>query len=197
MSGPTAGDPRTDAARAAAAAGVEVRLLTEMHETRQAEALMMRVWDSDRASVPLAAAPMRALAYSGNPVTGAFRRDEPDVLVGCTAGFSAPPAARSLHSHVAAVDTALAGRGVGAAMKLHQRAWALEHDVHWMTWTFDPLIARNAFFNLAKLGAAAASYLEDFYGLMADGLNAGSPAGTCGHRSRRAGRRAPPPARSP
>ena len=40
-----------------------------------------------------------------------------------------------------------------------------------MTWTFDPLVSRNARFNLTKLGAHAVEYLPDFYGAMEDGIN--------------------------
>ena len=42
-----------------------------------------------------------------------------------------------------------------------------------MHWTFDPLVRRNAYFNLHKLGARAVTYLPDFYGRMTDGINAG------------------------
>src|SRR5437763_17197337 len=42
-----------------------------------------------------------------------------------------------------------------------------------MEWTTDPLIRRNAYFNLAKLGAEAPQYLVDFYGEMRDAFNAG------------------------
>jgi predicted GNAT superfamily acetyltransferase len=42
-----------------------------------------------------------------------------------------------------------------------------------IVWTFDPLVARNAWFNLAKLGATPSAYLEDFYGPMTDAINAG------------------------
>ncbi|GGT63223.1 hypothetical protein GCM10010207_73350 [Streptomyces atratus] len=63
------------------------------------------------------------------------------------------------------------GRGIGFALKLHQRAWALRQDVSLVTWTFDPLVRRNAYFNLAKLGAGPARYLPDFYGPMRDGIN--------------------------
>ena len=34
-------------------------------------------------------------------------------------------------------------------------------------------MARNAYFNLTKLGARATSYLPDFYGDMSDGINTG------------------------
>src|SRR3712207_7442617 len=55
--------------------------------------------------------------------------------------------------------------------KLHQRAWAIARGVHEVAWTFDPLVARNAWFNLTKLGARATEYLPNFYGPMDDGIN--------------------------
>ena len=42
-----------------------------------------------------------------------------------------------------------------------------------VTWTFDPLVRRNAYFNLAKLGAAVRAYHPNFYGEMDDGINGG------------------------
>lgn len=45
-----------------------------------------------------------------------------------------------------------------------------------MTWTFDPLVARNAYFNLRKLGGTSSEYLTDHYGDMSDGLNRGQPS---------------------
>ena len=65
------------------------------------------------------------------------------------------------------------GRGVGRALKAHQRTWALERGVGHITWTFDPLVARNAHFNLRVLGARAVEYLVDHYGAMADDVNRG------------------------
>ena len=63
--------------------------------------------------------------------------------------------------------------GVGFALKLHQRAWALERGIETITWTFDPLVRRNSAFNLAKLGACGTAYLRDIYGSLTDVLNAG------------------------
>jgi predicted GNAT superfamily acetyltransferase len=63
------------------------------------------------------------------------------------------------------------GRSVGRALKLHQRAWAIDHGVDHVAWTFDPLVARNAWFNLARLGALPVSYLRNFYGGMHDAIN--------------------------
>ncbi len=58
-------------------------------------------------------------------------------------------------------------------VKQAQRAWAVELGARTMRWTFDPLVGRNARFNLVKLGAVGTEYLVDFYGPMADGVNEG------------------------
>ena len=63
--------------------------------------------------------------------------------------------------------------GVGFELKQHQRRWCLERGVKTIEWTTDPLVRRNAYFNLTKLGARASDYLVNFYGAMTDGLNAG------------------------
>ena len=78
-----------------------------------------------------------------------------------------------LHSHVACVRPGLEGRGIGAALKFAQRDFVLAAGVHHITWTFDPLVRRNAYFNLMVLGAQAVEYHESFYGPMFDGLNRG------------------------
>jgi predicted GNAT superfamily acetyltransferase len=62
---------------------------------------------------------------------------------------------------------------VGFTLKLHQRAWALAAGITEIRWTFDPLVRRNAYFNITKLGARPTEYLPEFYGQMSDGVNAG------------------------
>lgn len=113
---------------------------------------------------------LRALSHAGNYVSGAYAGES---LVGGCIGFFAAPLGRALHSHIAGVAAELRGRNVGFALKLHQRAWALERGITRVSWTFDPLVRRNAWFNLAKLGALPTAYLESFYGTMSDGINAG------------------------
>ncbi|NBP52503.1 MAG: GNAT family N-acetyltransferase, partial [Actinobacteria bacterium] len=58
-------------------------------------------------------------------------------------------------------------------LKVAQREWALARGITEIRWTFDPLIARNAFFNLTRLGAVGAVYHADLYGTMTDPVNAG------------------------
>ena len=150
-----------------------VAILHSPAEMLAAERLLQRVWGSP--TPPLEAATMTALAHAGNYVAGAFAHDHHDEMLGCAVGFFGPPAEHTLHSHITGVLPGSAGRGIGMALKSHQRAWCLTQGVSTMTWTFDPAIARNAHFNLNKLGVTALAYLEDFYGPLDDDLNAGSP----------------------
>jgi predicted GNAT superfamily acetyltransferase len=164
-------DAAIEAADASArASGVQVRELSELADLRRLCALIDEIWHPEPANLPVSAELLRALAYAGNYVAGAFLGDE---LVGCCVAFFASPAARAMHSHIAGVSSRLPGRHVGFALKLHQRAWALSRGVTVITWTFDPLVCRNAYFNIAKLAAAPVEYLPDFYGAMDDEINSG------------------------
>ncbi len=97
-------------------------------------------------------------------------------MVGASAGFMGyRDGHQHLHSHISGVVPAHQSRHVGLAMKHHQRDWCLARGVDTIEWTFDPLIRRNAFFNLVKLGATVVDFKADFYGDMPDAINAGDP----------------------
>jgi predicted GNAT superfamily acetyltransferase len=159
-----------DAARAAdaaaRAAGVEIREVDDMAGHAAIERLWTEIWGGPAMPAEL----LRALAKVHGYVAAAY---EGDRMVGACAGFFHAPAERALHSHVAGVSTEAAGRGIGFALKVHQRAWVLERGLDAITWTYDPLVARNAYFNLVKLAAQAAEYLPNFYGAMPDAINRG------------------------
>ena len=155
---------------AARASGVQIRELAEVDDLQRLCVLVDEIWHPEPTNPPVTAEFLRALAYAGNYVAGAFAGDQ---LVGACAGFFAAPAEHAMHSHIAGVSPRAGGKHVGFALKLHQRAWALSRDVTTIAWTFDPLVCRNAYFNIVKLGAAAAEYLPDFYGAMDDLINAG------------------------
>jgi predicted GNAT superfamily acetyltransferase len=78
-----------------------------------------------------------------------------------------------MHSHILGVLTGAESHGLGFELKQHQRSWCLERGVRVMEWTTDPLVRRNGYFNLTKLGARAPEYLLNVYGEMRDGINAG------------------------
>ncbi|HZD73358.1 MAG TPA: GNAT family N-acetyltransferase [Actinomycetota bacterium] len=159
------------ASAAAGTAGVRVQDLHELSELERVCELYEGIWRSDPSVGPLVTTEwLRALSHAGNYVSGAFAGAS---LVGGCIGFFATPLGRAMHSHIAGVAAGMRGRNVGFALKLHQRAWALQRGITRITWTFDPLVRRNAWFNLAKLGALPTAYLESFYGTMRDGINAG------------------------
>lgn len=155
----------TDAAAYAKRAGVTVRDLTT-NQMDAAAQLLADIWDTPPVPTPM----MVALSHAGASVAGAFDGAQ---LVGVSVGYFAEPLGERLHSHVAGVSKSYVGRGIGRALKFYQRAWCLERGLTRMTWTFDPLVSRNAAFNVASLGVDIAAYLVDFYGDMSDGLNAG------------------------
>lgn len=68
------------------------------------------------------------------------------------------------HSHLLAVLPEFQGYGVGKALKWAQRDTAAELGYDLITWTFDPLQARNANLNLHTLGAFTRTYWRNFYG---------------------------------
>jgi predicted GNAT superfamily acetyltransferase len=112
-----------------------------------------------------------AIAHSGGYVAAAY---QDDTVVGASVGLLARHLDRpALHSHVTAVVPTLRHGGIGRIIKLHQRTWAIARELEWITWTFDPLVRRNAWFNIALLGAEAHAYLPSFYGTMTDAINAG------------------------
>lgn len=173
--GPAVEDGRLRAAvqaadDAARAAGLQVRELTELADLDAVYRLYESIWRPDPKNPPVTTELLRALAKSGNYVVGAYDGDD---LIGACVGFFGAPAEGALHSHIAGVSGQARGRSVGFALKLHQRAWALLRGASAVSWTFDPLVRRNAYFNLVKLAAAPAEYLPNFYGGMHDGINSG------------------------
>jgi len=139
------------------------------------EELQARAWEMEpRGIVP--GALMGIIASGGGILLAAYDRDHGSRPVGFVLGLLARRDGRLYHaSHMLATDPAYQGRGIGAALKRRQREVALTQGLDLMTWTFDPLIARNAHLNLHKLGAISSAYYEDYYGPMDDRFNGGLP----------------------
>jgi predicted GNAT superfamily acetyltransferase len=71
---------------------------------------------------------------------------------------------RAFYSHMTGVRPEYQSHGIGAKLKWAQRTRALADGVRNIKWTFEPIKARNAYFNLEKLGAVVAEYQVNFYG---------------------------------
>ena len=113
---------------------------------------------------------MQAFVHNGSYFVGAFSGNE---ILGATFGFIGINGGTHLHSHMSAVVPNNRDLGIGALMKKHQFIWALERKIPFISWTFDPLVKRNARFNISKLGVEISDYFQDFYGPMTDLVNAG------------------------
>ena len=141
------------------------RLLESVSDISLGSAFLKNVWGGAEDVIPVDVA--IATGHVGGYFAASFHADE---IIAASYGFLGAHRERStLHSHATASTVA----GAGFALKQHQRAWAQERGLGAITWTFDPLVRRNCYFNLTKLGAVAVEYLENFYGEMHDDLNRG------------------------
>ena len=153
---------------AAEAANVELRPLSSLDQFDDAIGIMVATWGGFQ--LPPREV-ITALAHSGNVPLGAYVDER---LVGFVLGWAGvDEEGLHVHSHMLAALPERRHRGVGYALKLGQRAQALDQGIHMARWTFDPLVARNAWFNLGKLGAVADRFRRAFYGEMADDINRG------------------------
>ncbi len=78
-----------------------------------------------------------------------------------------------LHSDMLAVSPRARGLGLGLRLKWAQREEALRRGLRLVTWTFDPMRAKNARLNLHHLGALSGELLPDFYGTTSSALHHG------------------------
>ena len=113
---------------------------------------------------------LQAMIHSGAYLSGAFVDGE---CVGAAFAFPATTGGLHLHSHMTAVLDSFRDKGIGHALKVDQYKWAKQNNYKEITWTFDPLVARNAKLNILKLGVDISAYYPNFYGDMPDELNAG------------------------
>lgn len=147
--------------------GLEIRVLSQPEDLTGLVTLFNQVWGS---TTPLVGVELvRAVSHAGGYSAGVYHDGQ---IVGGSLGFLARHLGEpALHSHITGLLPGVRKTGVGRAMKMHQRAWAREHELAWVTWTFDPLIRRNAWFNVHVLRAEVHEYLPNFYGPIDDAVN--------------------------
>ncbi|MFZ8997908.1 MAG: GNAT family N-acetyltransferase [Ilumatobacteraceae bacterium] len=148
--------------------GIEIRTIEDASEMASIVTVFQQVWGSVTPIVGVEL--LCAISHAGGYVAGVFDTGN---IIGASFGFLARHAGdEALHSHVTGVLPGVQHSGVGRAIKNHQRSWAADRGIDWITWTFDPLVRRNAWFNIEVLGGHVAEYLVDFYGPMSDSINA-------------------------
>lgn len=147
----------------------------ELHTPEEMALVVQMEWEIWGPSDATPANQLVISVKTGGHVIAAFAEG---ALAGFVYGFPAivPGQEPWIASHMLAVRPSHAGSGLGRELKWRQRDLALAQGYRRMTWTFDPLEARNAHLNLNLLGAVAREYIVNCYGSMDDRLNAGLPS---------------------
>jgi predicted GNAT superfamily acetyltransferase len=146
-----------------------VKPLVSVDEQNLGRAVFDHTWAMD-AGTEITPNLLQAMVHSGAYLSGAFIGGE---CIGAAFAFPATTGGLHLHSHMTAVMSAHRDKGIGYLLKIDQWHWAKKNEYKEITWTFDPLVKRNAKLNLLKLGADISAYYPNFYGDMPDALNAG------------------------
>ncbi len=152
---------------------VEIRRLHTPEDAALAVGLQRSVWGGDEAPAHV----LLTAEHNGGLCAGAF---VDGVLAGFVWGFLgfdpriSPPRLKHC-SHQLGVHPAYRNLGLGFLLKRFQWEWVRSQGIELITWTYDPLLATNAYLNIARLGAVCNTYRRDEYGRLDDDLNAGLP----------------------
>ncbi|MGI8547904.1 MAG: hypothetical protein ACR2M1_11310 [Gemmatimonadaceae bacterium] len=144
---PDTPDPRAKAGATVDAAGeLTFRHVATLSEYEACVALQRETWGRGFTEV-VPATILRVSQYVGGITAGAF--DAEDRLVGFVFGITGVRDGRLVHwSDLLAVRPEVRDCGVGYRLKLFQREALLAGGISTMFWTYDPLVAKNAYFNL-------------------------------------------------
>ena len=148
---------------------IKINSLNSIAEQNYARLIFDKVWSID-SGTEITPNLLMAMVHSGAYLSGAFIDGN---CVGAALAFPATAGGLHLHSHMTTVLDEYRDQGVGYSLKIDQWHWAKKNNFSEISWTFDPLVSRNAKLNLIKLGVNISSYQPNFYGDMPDALNAG------------------------
>jgi predicted GNAT superfamily acetyltransferase len=158
---------------------VIIRRLHGVEQLEDARFVCDTVWPSVVTGTEITQNLLTAIEHAGGYVSAAYLASAPTEPVGAVISFLGRHKDANgewhmhLHSHMAAVLEHARDKNIGTLLKRDQRSWAIETGIDVITWTFDPLVRRNARLNVRKLGAGVSEYLVNFYGDMNDELNNG------------------------
>jgi predicted GNAT superfamily acetyltransferase len=146
----------------ALAKGLQIRHVRTHEEFLACVDLQMATWgEGFREAVP--ASMLKITQRLGGVTAGAFAED--GTLLGFIYGITGIERGKIVHwSDLLAVDARMQNHGLGRKLKEFQREAAREAGATRMYWTYDPLVARNAHFNLNRLGAHVDEYVPNMYG---------------------------------
>lgn len=154
-----------------------IKILESPEDMNAVEELQRAVWPGSETDVVPAHMLITAI-HNGGLVAGAYQDEQ---LIGFVFGFPGieftPDGPRPKHcSHMMGIHPNHRDSGIGFALKRAQWQMVRHQGLDHITWTYDPLLSRNAYLNITKLGAVCTTYRRSEYGDMRDGLNAGLPS---------------------
>ena len=154
-----------------AATNIEVRPIRSNEECHACVELQRHVWGFEQPEI-VPSTLLHAVGYVGGLVAGAF--DSNDTLLGFVFGITGVRDGALAHwSHMLGVHASARNLGIGRRLKEFQRSVLASQGVHRVFWSFDPLMAKNAYFNINRLGASVVEYVPDMYGTTASPLHLG------------------------
>lgn len=161
---------------------ISIRPVLEIDDARQIEDVQRQTWQMGELEI-LPGRFLHALKHNGASLLGAYDGDK---VVGFVFGLlgtvenlkgridEVAAARLQMYSAIMGVLPEYQGQGIGYRLKLAQREFALRIGVRLVTWTYDPLESRNAYFNVSKLGVICHRYFRNFHGPLG-GINADLP----------------------
>jgi predicted GNAT superfamily acetyltransferase len=150
---------------------LRIRLIRSNEECNACVELQRHVWGFEQPEI-VPSTLLHAVGYVGGLVAGAF--DAQDRLLGFVFGITGLRDGSLAHwSHMLGVHTSARNFGIGRMLKEFQRSHLAAQGVTRIFWSFDPLMAKNAYFNINRLGASVVEYVEDMYGTTASPLHLG------------------------
>jgi predicted GNAT superfamily acetyltransferase len=152
---------------------IEIRPLHSNEECMAAAALQREVWGQDYVDV-VPATLLHVVEYVGGLAAGAF--DANGEMLGFVFGISGVRDGETVHwSHMLGVRERARNLGLGRRLKEYQRQRMHALGAQRIFWSFDPLMSKNAYFNLNRLGAEVVEYVPDMYGTTSSPLHLGMP----------------------
>jgi len=148
--------------------GIEIRPLTAFDEIDETVALQRLTWDDP--TTVIYPHMLISLIRNGGQLLGAIRNGRVVGFLLSYLGTDLPDPSRPAMANLKLVSQRMAvlpdfrSAGIGYALKLAQREYAVQQGIRLITWTFDPLNSRNAHLNIRKLGCMVQHYDINYYG---------------------------------
>jgi len=152
---------------------IEIRPLHSVEECNAAATLQREVWGQEYVDV-VPATLLHVVEYVGGLAAGAF--DRAGDMLGFVFGVNGVRDGEIVHwSHMLGVRERARNLGLGRRLKEYQRKRMHDLGATRIFWSFDPLMSKNAYFNLNRLGAEVVEYVPDMYGTTSSPLHLGMP----------------------